>query len=212
MDLKNKLFLKFLEVQGGGGSPAVPYGQRLSPAEQSYARAKWREFVTVRQVLGTCIACNRQHRPGEQRCTVHRNLNRAKCKAWAHENRDERLAEYRRRVKAGVCTDSPDHGPAFEGHNTCRKCYLRARSQARIWRKQNSDRISAESRKRREALVSQGLCAAGASHGPAQEGYTHCRKCRRKERQRFRQLQLRTRQEQKARGVLYFDADGKRLN
>jgi hypothetical protein len=214
MDLKNKLFLKFLETQGGGGGGAEkrPYGQRLTPAQRRYARSKWHVFVAVRQVLGTCIACNRKHRPGEQRCTVHRNINRAKCKAWSHENRDQRLADYREARKKGVCANNADHGPVFEGHSTCRRCYMQARRHRRVWVRENAEHILKVNRDRREELKAQGLCIVAAKHGPAMEGRTHCQKCVRAAR---RYAVKRARDEREARirsGARYFAPDGRPLS
>ena len=127
MDLKNKLFMKFvLELEGSGGR--VPWGARLTPEHQAYARAQWAQFVQVRQILGTCIQCNRKHQPGMQRCGVHRNKNKTKCLAWAAANREAIRAEAKARVKAGVCIANPKHGPAFDGHNHCKMCYIRRKN------------------------------------------------------------------------------------
>ena len=121
MDLKNKLFMRFcLESESGG---KAPYGSRLSPDKQAYFRALWTQFVQVRQILGTCIQCNRKHQPGMQRCGVHRNKNRAKCLAWAAANREAIRAEYKSRVNAGVCANGPKHGNVYNGHTLCKMCY-----------------------------------------------------------------------------------------
>lgn len=122
MDLSNKLFRQFLSMDlgsgGGGGSE-----KRFTPAQLAFFRAKWHQFVQIRQILGTCIQCNRKHRPSEQRCGVHRNKNKAKCLVWAAANRIAIRAEYKSRVNAGVCVNSPKHGGTYNGHTLCKMCY-----------------------------------------------------------------------------------------
>lgn len=121
MDLNNKLFLKFCMDSIPGGKAA--WGTKCTEEQKTYARGKWREFVSIRQILGTCIQCNRKHQPGMQRCGVHRNKNKTKCLAWARANRDAIRAEYKARVNAGVCVNKPEHGPGVNGYTLCRMCY-----------------------------------------------------------------------------------------
>jgi hypothetical protein len=121
MDLKNKLFVRFLEESASGGQ--LPWGQRLTPEQQAYARKTWHKFVATRQAVALCIQCNRRHQPGMQRCGMHRNLNKAKCLAWARLNRENIRQQYRKRVAARVCVNNPDHGRSFGSHIKCEPCY-----------------------------------------------------------------------------------------
>lgn len=136
MDLKNKLFVKFLEESTSSGGQ-IPYGQRSTPEQQAYARKLWRKFVTIRQAVALCIQCNRKHQPSMQRCGLHRNLNKAKCLAWARLNRENVRQQYKDRVIAKVCVNCPDHGYAFGDHTTCEKCYNKNK-QSRINRQRKT--------------------------------------------------------------------------
>lgn len=121
MNLDNKLFLQFCIDSIPGGKAA--WGTKLTEEKKAYARQAWHQWVAIRQILGTCIRCNRKHRPDEQRCGVHRNINKAKCLAWARANRDAIRAEYKSRVNAGVCVNNPKHGVSFNRHTQCVMCY-----------------------------------------------------------------------------------------
>jgi len=118
--LTNKLFITYLESTGDAPGADPNYSRMLKRF-----RAKWHEFVAIRQTLGTCIQCNRKHQPGMQKCGVHRNKNKARCLAWAAAHRDAIRRQYLVRRASGVCVASPRHGAAFEGHVLCRKCYRR---------------------------------------------------------------------------------------
>lgn len=120
MNPSNKLFIKWLELDAGG---KATWGSKSTEEQKALFRARWHVFVGVRQSLGNCIQCNRKHIPRQQRCANHRNLNRAKCLAWAKANRASIRAEYRRRVNARVCANNPSHGKSHKEHIYCLNCY-----------------------------------------------------------------------------------------
>ena len=123
MNPNNKLFIFFLEEQGVGGKPT----STSTPEQLAIYRAYWRQFVEIRQILGTCIQCNRKHRPGEQRCALHRNKNRVRCLIWAQKNKNRLKEQYRYRVNSKICHRNTNHGSVYNGHVVCKDCYEKSR-------------------------------------------------------------------------------------
>lgn len=121
MDLKNKLFIKFMDEQTSGG-----YQYKTSGQKRAAVRRYWHRFVKYRQTIGLCIQCNRRHQPTMQRCGLHRRLNAEKCLAWARANAVRLRQERAERVRAGLCASTASHGKATHG-TLCKKCRLTAR-------------------------------------------------------------------------------------
>ena len=71
------------------------------------ARAYWHARVERRLREGCCISCSRRPVPGEQRCEVHKEINRLKCAAWGrrHPERSHKYwLKYKRRLAAAEVT------------------------------------------------------------------------------------------------------------
>lgn len=61
-----------------------------------YARVAWGNRVRRKMILGECAYCHRRHVPNEQRCRMHKQINRENCHNWS-------LKKYWSRKRDGLC-------------------------------------------------------------------------------------------------------------
>lgn len=111
-----------------------PAAKSLCEKHLRRAKLKFRSWVHRRHSRGLCILCPekgavvRRHfqRPHVGlRCPTHREINAARCRSWGRENYARVRAE---RKAAGVCVISPSHGPVYDGHVNCRRCYFKLKT------------------------------------------------------------------------------------
>ena len=62
------------------------------------ARKYWRVKVKRKMILGECVNCQRRPVRGEQRCRLHKEINRKRIHAWMQ-------AKYWARRRDGLCVD-----------------------------------------------------------------------------------------------------------
>lgn len=113
----NKLFMSFLEEEATSGGQA-PWGKRTPDA----LKEAWHRFVAVRYQVGKCIQCQRKHVSGQQRCRLHKEVNRLRAARWTKLNQAHIAAKIQDRRNAGVCINSPTHGKAHSPSPYCQAC------------------------------------------------------------------------------------------
>lgn len=119
------------------GQCQEPTNRSLCPTHLLLAAQRFRKWTAKRHRMGLCILCPKEgdmlpprgaHRTRRGiRCAYHRGVNNEKCRAWGRKNW-KRI--YRERIEAGVCANSPKHGPATAG-KFCLPCRLRYRENQR---------------------------------------------------------------------------------
>jgi hypothetical protein len=73
-------------------------GYSLCPKHVLKARRHWHTIVKRKMILGECVNCHRKHVRGEQRCDVHKEINRKRIHNWSQ-------AKYWARRRDGLCVD-----------------------------------------------------------------------------------------------------------
>ena len=95
------------------------------------ARRWWRNRVRRKMVLGECVNCQRRHVRGEQRCRLHKEINRKRIHDWQQ-------LKYWSRRRDGLCVECliGQAQPAVPGSCWCAP--HRARRLARLRREKRS--------------------------------------------------------------------------